>query len=134
MADAIRRLLPTGQVLRYVANGVVATAVHYGVLRLLLDVAGLSSAGLANLIAACCGIAVSFVGSRTFVFRRTDEPWLAQARRFLLLYGAIALVHGAFLYVWSDRLHLDANVGFAIALVLQVIGSYFGTKLLVFRS
>ena len=44
---------------RYVVNGVVATLVHYGVLVLLLQVAGVSSAGLASLAAAAGGIACS---------------------------------------------------------------------------
>ena len=134
MLEARRSTFPSAEVLRYIVNGVVATGVHYAMLRFGLEVVGIPSAGVANLLAACCGIVVSFVGSRYYVFRQHDEPWLHQAKRFGALYAAIALVHAGLLYVWSDRLHLDYTIGFCIALVIQVISSYFGNKFLVFKA
>jgi putative flippase GtrA len=123
----------SGEVLRYAINGLVATAVHFAVLAFNLHVLHFSSAGLANLTASVFGISASFVGSRYFVFPRTGEPIVAEALRFSGLYGAIALLHGAVLLVWSDYFGLDYRAGFLLATVLQVSLSYLGNKFLVFK-
>lgn len=122
------------QVARYAINGLLATAVHFGVLSFNLKVIGLPSAGVANLIAACFGIAVSFLGSRYFVFRGHSEPFIRQAAKFAGLYAAIAILHGLVLYIWSDRLLLDYRCGFLLATGLQVVLSYFGSKTMVFNK
>lgn len=122
------------QVVRYVINGVVATAVHFAVLSFNLKVIGLSSAGVANFIAAFFGIAASFLGSRYFVFRGHTEPFMTQAAKFAGLYAAIAVLHGLVLYAWSDRLLLDFRYGFLLATALQVALSYLGNKTMVFNK
>lgn len=122
-----------GQLARYAINGVVATLVHYGALSLLIEVARLPSAGLANGIAAMFGIAASFVGSRYFVFRAGHAPIVGQALRFGLLYGAIALLHAATLWLWTDVAGLDYRLGFLVATALQFACSYAGNRFLVFR-
>lgn len=123
-----------GEVLRYVVNGLVATAVHYAVLTLNLEVLGFSSAGMANFVAALFGITASFLGSRYYVFRSTEDPILVQLLKFGSLYGAIAVLHGLVLWLWTDQIGLDYRVGFVIATGLQVSVSYFGNKYLVFKT
>lgn len=125
------RLLEIG---RFVINGLVATTVHFGVLSFNLKVLGIPSAGVANFIAAWFGIAASFIGSRFFVFRQAEAPWLKQALRFLALYASIACLHGLLLFVWTDTFHLNYTSGFALATVLQTALSYLGNKLLVFSA
>jgi putative flippase GtrA len=122
-----------GRVLRYIVNGVVATAVHFGVLTFNLRVLEIASAGIANLLAATVGIATSFLGSRHFVFDAGDKPIFQQAGKFGLLYALIAVLHGMVLYGWSDLLRLDYRAGFLIATAFQVVLTYWGNKLLVFR-
>lgn len=122
-----------GRLQRYIVNGLVATVVHYAVLSFGLEVVRIPSAGLANLLAAVVGITTSFLGSRYFVFRAGDQPMLGQATRFVALYVAIALLHGATLWCWSDLGGLDYRLGFLLATCLQVALSYFGNKHLVFR-
>lgn len=119
--------------IRYVINGLVATGIHYSVLTFLLKVLQFSSAGLSNLLAAIVGITVSFLGSRYFVFRRTDESLIAQGAKFSLLYGLIAFLHGGVLYMLTDRLLIDYRISFVCATVLQVLLSFFGNKVLVFK-
>jgi putative flippase GtrA len=121
------------EVIRYVINGLFATAVHYGVLRFNIEVLGFPSAGLANAVAAVFGIATSFLGSRYFVFARTEDSLCVQAARFAGLYGAIALLHGLILLVWTDWLGQDYTTGFLLATVLQVALSYLGNKIFVFK-
>jgi putative flippase GtrA len=122
------------QIIRYGINGAAATLVHFSVLWFNLNALGVRSAGLANLLAAAIGITASFLGSRYYVFRGHAERILTQAAKFGGLYAAIALLHGAVLYLWSDMAGLDYRIGFAIALVLQVALSYLGNRNLVFRT
>jgi putative flippase GtrA len=121
------------QLIRYVVNGVAATIVHYTVLRTGLEILHLPSAGLANFLGAIFGIAVSFAGSRWFVFRSFDEPLTRQAMKFVALYAAIACMHAIVLFAWTDLWRLDYTIGFLLGIVGQVIGSYFGNRFLVFN-
>lgn len=123
-----------GELIRYVVNGVCATAVHYAVLTFNLKVLGFPSAGLANLVAAMFGIAASFIGNRFFVFQSGREAaWHAQIFRFVALYACIALLHGGVMWVWADWQGFDYRVGFLLATVMQFVLSYIGNKLLVFK-
>lgn len=120
------------QFTRFVINGLAATGVHFAVLTYNLQVLNMTSAAWANMVAAIFGISVSFLGSRYYVFRQTSRLWGRQLMTFLLLYGAIAILHGFVLLIWTDGMGLAYQVGFLIATVLQVIFSYFGNKFLVF--
>ena len=121
------------QSVRYLINGLVATAVHFVVLTFNLKVLGWSSAGIANLVAAVFGISVSFLGSRYFVFQGSLEPLLRQIYRFIFLYAAVALLHGALMYVWADHYGLNYIAGFVVATGMQVLCSYWGNKRMVFK-
>ena len=122
------------EIIRYGINGVVATVVHYTMLTFILQVLMVPSAGLANFIAALFGITASFIGSRYFVFPKTGEGVLVQAAKFAGLYGAIAVLHGFVLLIWTDWWGNDYRVGFLLATGLQVAGSYVGNKFLVFKT
>lgn len=119
---------------RYILNGLFATAIHFGALTFNLNVLDMPSAGLANLIAAVIGISASFLGSRYFVFRAGHAPWGGQMVRFGALYALLALAHGLILYFWTDLGGFDYRVGFVLATCFQVGISYVGNKTLVFRS
>ena len=115
-------------------NGLVATGVHFSVLTLNIEVYDMQSAGLANLIAAIFGITASFLGSRYFVFKKHQDSMFGQAVMFGILYSSIACLHGAVLYGWTDVYKLDYRVGFIIATALQIVLSYSGNKILVFKT
>ena len=120
---------------RFLISGLVATAVHYGVLTFNLNVLSFSSAGLANLYAAAAGISASFLGNRLYVFSGSKrQPWLPQALKFSGFYSTVAVMHGLVLWLWTDHFGLDYRVGFLIATALQVSISYVGNKLLVFKT
>jgi putative flippase GtrA len=124
----------TKQFIRFVINGLGATAVHFAVLVFNLEVLHMASAGLANMIAAVFGITASYLGSRFFVFQETGTPWVQQAMSFGLLYGAIAILHGLVLLVWTDGLGFAYQMGFLLATVFQVALSFLGNKFLVFAK
>lgn len=127
------RVAVDGTLLRYVINGLVATAVHFGVLTFNVEVLQMGSAGGANIIAAAVGIVTSFLGSRYYVFRRADMPILRQAMSFGLLYVVMMLLHGGVLFVLSDMMSVDYRLAFCAATGLQVAVTYIGNKTLVFK-
>lgn len=119
---------------RYILNGLVATAIHYGVLNFNILVLDISSYGVANFLAALFGITASFLGSRYFVYQEHTNSLGSQIVRFGLLYVSIAILHGFVLYLWTDVYGLSYHIGFLVATVLQVALSYFGNKVLVFKN
>ena len=120
-------------VFRYVVNGALATVVHYVVLYVNIEVIRFDSVGISNFLAAFCGIFVSFVGNRVFVFCNKKDNLVNQIRSFALLYFSIALLHGVFLHIWSDLYNMDYRVGFILATIMQALLSYIGNKKIVFR-
>ncbi len=121
------------QSVRYVINGLLATAVHFGVLTFNLNWLAWKSAGVSNLVAAIFGIATSFIGSRYYVFQGSTEPLVRQAFRFIFLYIAIALLHGALMYLWVDVYLMDYVSGFVMATFMQMVFSFWGNKVMVFK-
>jgi len=120
-------------IFRYIVNGLVATALHYSILTINIELYDMKSAGIANIIAVFFGIFASFFGNRYFVFKSHHNPLATQSIKFLLLYGVIALMHGALLYIWTDINGFDYRIGFIIASIIQFIISFFGNKFLVFK-
>jgi putative flippase GtrA len=121
------------QLVRYIINGLVATAIHFCVLKWNLEVLGIHSAGVANALAAVFGIAASFLGSRYFVFPSSQGKLLRQGFMFVLLYACIAMLHGLVLYLWTDRAGWDYRIGFLVATIMQISFSFFANKFLVFK-
>ncbi len=119
---------------RYGINGIVATSIHFAVLTFNLQFLKMNSAARASALGAIVGITISFLGSRYFVFKSTGERVASQFLKFSGMYGAIALLHGVVLAVWSDCNGLDYRIGFIAATVLQVTLSFLGNKFLVFRA
>ena len=122
------------ELVRYVINGIIATFINYLVLNFNILIIGIMSAGIANFIAAIFGISASFIGSRYFVYKNHTNRAILQLVRFLLLYTFLALLAGFVMYIWSDVYGFSYQIGFVIATVIQVLFSYFGNKVLVFKN
>lgn len=122
------------EIVRYTVNGLVATAVHFATLSFNLEVLAFESAGVANFFAAIAGILTSFLGSRYFVFCNTSENIFSQAVKFSGLYGVIAVLHGAVMYIFVDIYLFDYRLIFLMATAAQICLSYFGNKFLVFKK
>lgn len=122
-----------GRVLRFVLNGLVATAVHYGVLAGLIEGAGMASAAIANALAAVCGIAVSYAGNRHFVLR-SRAPHSRAGPRFLCSYAAVVLLHGGAMALWADIGALDYRIGFLLFTGVAAVLTYLLNRFFVFRE
>ncbi len=123
----------TPEFIRFLINGLTATAIHFAVLNVNMTLLAFPSAGLANFVAALFGVSASFLGNYFYVFPGRHGQIGGRLIRFLLLYGIIAMFHGAALWLWSDRAGLDFRAGFVIATGIQVGLTYLGNKHLVFR-
>ena len=92
------------------------------------------SAGVSSLLASAIASMISFLGNKYFVFRVDFDSVSVQATRFAALYLLVALFHGGFLLTWTDWLGWNYNVGFLLAVILQVAASYYGNKNYVFKK
>lgn len=124
----------TAEVARFILNGLAATAVHFTVLSVAIQVLLISPAALANFIAAIFGITVSFLGNRYFVFRSHTERIVAQVLRFIGLYVTIAFLHAGLLGIFTDWLGIDFRISFVIATAMQVAVSYLANRRFVFAK
>lgn len=124
---------PSGTAVRFALNGLAATAIHFAVLVVLIEIARVPSAGLANGMAAVVGIAASYLGNRALVFR-SEAPHAQTLPKFLAVYAGAAMLHATVLWVWTDRAGLPYPAGFVLATGLSVALTYFANKLIVFRS
>lgn len=123
----------SAQVFKYIVNGLAATGIHFSALVFCLEVLHWQTAGFANFVASIFGITASFIGSRYFVFSGSSVAARSQVVRFIVLYAMLAGMHGFVMYLWADIAKLNYVFGFVIATGLQVLSSYFGNKLLVFK-
>jgi putative flippase GtrA len=119
--------------IRFVINGLVATAAHYLSLVFLIELIGVGSAGLANGLAAMVGITVSYLGNSKHVFR-SEAGHSRTFPRFLGVYAMVAVVHGFALALWTDYFEFSYHLGFVIATALAVALTFFGNKRFVFRQ
>ena len=122
-----------GRIVRFILNGLFATAVHFGVLTGLIEGAGLGSAAVANALAAVCGIAVSYAGNRTFVLR-SRAPHRRAGTRFLACYAAVVSLHGGAMALWADIGGLDYRIGFLLFTGLAAVLTYLLNRFFVFSE
>ena len=117
---------------RFVVNGLVATAAHYLALVLLVESVGLTIVWVANTMATAVGVAVSYLGNRSYVFR-SEAPHASALPRFLASYGMIFALHGAGMAAWADWAGLNYSVGFLILTGLSAVATYLLNRSFVFR-
>ncbi len=79
--------------IRYTLAGGVATGVHYTLLLVLVEVAGVPAAVSATL-GALCGAGVAYLGNRRFTFTGSAAPHDQAIPRFLLVAALGAALNG----------------------------------------
>lgn len=118
---------------RFVINGVIATAAHYLTLVILVEAAGMTIVWAANTMATGVGVAVSYLGNRSFVFRSSVSHTSALPR-FLVIYGVIFTLHGAGMAAWADWAGLNYSIGFVILTGLSAMANFLLNRSFVFRG
>lgn len=116
---------------RFVVNGLAATAVHFAVLSGLIEVVHVGSAGLANGIASLFGITASYVGNHAFVFQ-SNVAHRRALPGFVLLYACVALLHVLVLAIWTDYAGWRYEPGFLLATAGSLLVTFVGNRTFVF--
>lgn len=124
--------LPVGEVLRFGVVGICATLVHFATLTLAVEAAGVPAA-LANGLAFCTAVGVTYLGQSYWVFRAPDHS-LVRMQKFLLTAVGGLLANVAVMGLVVNGLGLHYRVGFVTALVLVPAATFVVNKLWVFRA
>lgn len=108
---------------RYSLTGGVATAVHYGVLMLLAEVAHVA-AGWAAASGAVAGAAVAYLGNRRFAFAESQTLHRHALPRFLTVAALGAAVSGLVVWLGSTALGVHYLAAQIVATVVALVLTY----------
>ena len=108
--------------LRYALVGLLATAIHYLVLVMLVEVAKIDGCVAAG-IGALCGALAAYAGNRRYTFAR-DTPHRRALPRFLAVAAVGVATSAAFVAMGTLWLHLPYLVPQAAATLLVLVGGY----------
>ena len=118
-------------IVRFAINGLVATGVHYLVMVFAIHVLGITWYSLAYALAFLFAVVTSFWGNKLFVFKSRQVQDF-QFVKFVILYLGLLVMTSLTMWVVSDYGGLHYNTGFIIAVTLQFIGGYLGSRYLIF--
>ena len=107
---------------RYVLVGLGATAVHYGVLMMLIEAASVT-AGAAAAIGAVCGALAAYAGNRRFTFE-SDAAHARALPRFLAVAAAGVAASAVLVAAGTAWLKLPYLLPQAAATALVLAGGY----------
>jgi putative flippase GtrA len=120
------------QALRFAAVGALNTAVGLCVILGSMALLGLGDVA-ANALGYACGLAVSFVGNRTWTFGDRG-PWIDSLPRFL---GVFAVAYGlnlVALFFVRDHLQVNSYLAQAVAIVVYTVSFFVGSRTFAFRK
>lgn len=128
----MRRLFPTGQVIRFGITGILATATHYLVLRGLVEGAG-AAPTIATALAFMVAVLVTYIGQSRWVFRQRLRSATGIGKFLTTALGGL-IANVVIMFVAVDLLSLHYLAGFLTALVVVPAGTFVISKLWVFNG
>lgn len=119
------RLLDGGLLARHQIAALLATAVDFMTMFLLVEVAGLSPPP-ATMVSAMFGALANFTASRVWAYRnRHDERLFAQAARYALVASGGAILNASLLATVLSAVHVPYGLArAAVALGVSVLYTY----------
>ncbi len=108
--------------MRYALVGLLATAMHYLVLVMLVELMNVDASVSAG-IGALCGALAAYAGNRHFTFA-VDTPHRRALPRFLAVAAAGVATSAAFVAIGTRWLHLPYLAPQAAATLLVFVGGY----------
>lgn len=115
-----------GEKFRYLAAGVWNTVFGYGIgVGFLYAFHDRMNAAAIGVLCNVLGITMSFLSYKLFVFR-TPGRWLAEYLRCYVVYGGMALLGIALLWLFVERMHLTYWLAQGLVVALTVVVSYIG--------
>jgi len=119
---------------KFTLNGLFSTFVHYSFLFINIELLGISNIIISNLIAGVLATVYSFIGNRSFVFKRYNEKIHIQFYNFIVLYAILILLHTICMYIMVDMLFVKYQVSFIIVAPIIAILSFVVNNLIVFKK
>lgn len=104
----------SGQLERFGIVGISATLVHVAVVLLLVELARLNPS-VANALAFCAAVSVSYLGNHRFTFVRSGNH-VAYFRRYALTAGGLFITNNSVFFVLNELL----GINYLITLVFVV--------------
>ena len=108
--------------MRYALVGLLATAIHYLMLVMLVELAN-ADAGVSAGIGALCGALAAYAGNRRYTFA-VDGPHRRALPRFLAVAAAGVATSAVLVAMGTRWLHLPYLVPQAAATLLVFVGGY----------
>lgn len=118
------------QIARFALVGVAATASHYAILIVLVELTGLHPVA-ATILGSVVGVTVSYVLNRRYTFR-SSAPVASSAAKFAVTYGIGAVINAGIvaLLVGQGLWYLFAQV---VATLVSLIWNFIGARFVAFR-
>jgi len=119
---------------RHQLGALVATALDFATMVLLVEVRGLNPV-VATAIGACVGGVSNFLLGRVWVFRPRGRPWVGQAARYALVSGASAGWNALGEHVMHDTVlvpYVAARV--VVSITVSLLWNFPAQRWFVFRE
>lgn len=120
------------QFLTFAAVGVAAAVVHYGILILLVELAGVLPV-IATLWGFLAGAAVSYVLNRRYTFR-SDRPHRAAAPRFLAVSTGGFVLNGLVMLLLNEYWGVPYLIAQVIATLIVLFWNFSANRWWTFRG
>jgi putative flippase GtrA len=121
------------EALKFLLNGLISTLIHYVILVVAIEILGVVSIVLANMMAGATAVLYSFVGNKYYVFKSHDEVLYFQAFKFLIVYTLLIILHTIAMFVLTNKMSVSYHISFIMVSSLFAMASFFLNKIVVFR-
>lgn len=131
--DSLKRFAASDlgrQLARFAIAGVIATAAHYTVLVLLIEIARAPPL-FSTTAGYCVGIVVSYILNRRYTFK-SEAPFAQSFAKFAAFYGVGMFLNGA---IFAALMSIGAwyLVAQVVATAIVMVWNYFGARFVAFR-
>lgn len=120
------------QARRFAIVGLVATAVHFSVIVIVVDLFRVSNATLATFLGTCVGIVISYLGHHRYTFSAVGEH-RQRFVTFVAAYGAVMTLHAGLMYLLTEKFGLSYAIPFVAATGISTLITFVLNRQVVFR-
>lgn len=121
-----------GQISRFGIIGLLATAVHFSLLVLLVE-ADMTNPTRATLVGSIAGIITSYIGNYWFVFKVENITHGSAFSRFILAYLIVFTIHGGLMFGLEQHFSIPYVWVFIAATGISAIATFLANRYWVFR-
>jgi putative flippase GtrA len=125
---------PVRHGLAFLLSGTLAFVIDATILKLLTAVFGIHPI-LARIVAISVALVAGWLSHRTFTFRLTTPPTVAEFLRYVGLQSTVALInYGIFVALVVLRPHIEPLLALFVSSGIAMVFSYLGMRFAAFRQ